>query len=369
MIFKYKDIFYHMVSCFGTPLKFSCSSIESLPSMKPLFPRDRFARFTISVIVCAFLLISISFFLLVASALPLVQLIHYVLENFLSALIAMAVVAAFFFLLWQCLGICFDSSTKLGKYSETTTSNIVKLVLFLQIIFFLSVFLCFFSFPTTRSRLPLHSERRKFDEPSTQVNRGSESTEAVKTAEEISQQSNPFSPLKIQEQHSMEGIVDFNTEIGVVDSSIVLERSEVFPVRVRSANSDDLSAIPADSLRKLRDLSIPIGHISLQRLFDTVVDFPDLQFRSGEVIRAQYPVIFEDLPISSGSSGEGDRAPAPSYDSRYKSPCWVTKRAPKGAGAMVGSELSAGQLVCLPYVYVLGQPKCGTSDLFERLRD
>jgi hypothetical protein len=106
----------------------------------------------------------------------------------------------------------------------------------------------------------------------------------------------------------------------------------------------------------------------LQRLFDIVVDFPDLQFRSGEVIRAQHPVIFEDLPISSGSSEGSDGAPSPSYDSRYKSPCWVTKRAPKGAGAMVGSELSAGQLVCLPYVYVLGQPKCGTSDLFERLR-
>ena len=42
-----------------------------------------------------------------------------------------------------------------------------------------------------------------------------------------------------------------------------------------------------------------------------------------------------------------------------------------------GPEVEAGleslygdkqALACLPYAYVLGQPKCGTSDLFERLK-
>ena len=34
---------------------------------------------------------------------------------------------------------------------------------------------------------------------------------------------------------------------------------------------------------------------------------------------------------------------------------------PEGDGNRVG-------LACLPYAYVLGQPKSGTSDLYERLR-
>lgn len=69
------------------------------------------------------------------------------------------------------------------------------------------------------------------------------------------------------------------------------------------------------------------------------VDFPDLKYRNPESIYNAHPLIFGNLPE------EG-------FSQDYKNPCWDHN----------------GELQCLPYAYVLGQPKSGTSDLYERLK-
>ena len=71
-------------------------------------------------------------------------------------------------------------------------------------------------------------------------------------------------------------------------------------------------------------------------------DFPDLRYYSKEDIQSRFPTIFLELP------GEG-------FDKKFKNPCWHD-----------GSRKS---FECLPYAYLLGQPKSGTSDLFERIHE
>jgi len=70
--------------------------------------------------------------------------------------------------------------------------------------------------------------------------------------------------------------------------------------------------------------------------------FNDLKIRDPSTIRAQLPHIFSPLPSSPSE-----------FSSGFKNPCWVGE----------GVE----DLECLPYVYLLGQPKSGTSDLWKRI--
>jgi hypothetical protein len=72
------------------------------------------------------------------------------------------------------------------------------------------------------------------------------------------------------------------------------------------------------------------------------VDFPDLKYRSSEEVRSQHYRIFSELPVDG-------------FLKDFKNPCW-------------GSRSHKSTFTCLPYAYILGQPKCGTSDLFERLK-
>ena len=65
----------------------------------------------------------------------------------------------------------------------------------------------------------------------------------------------------------------------------------------------------------------------------------DLKYRSREVITSQLRTIFSELP----QDGK--------FSSEYRNPCWDCNE----------------RLCCLPYVYILGQPKCGTTDLFIRI--
>lgn len=76
-------------------------------------------------------------------------------------------------------------------------------------------------------------------------------------------------------------------------------------------------------------------------------DFPDLLYYSKHEIQTRFPRIFQELPRSG-------------FDSKFKNPCWRRPEEEGGEGA--------GALACLPYAYVLGQPKSGTSDLFERMK-
>jgi hypothetical protein len=103
-------------------------------------------------------------------------------------------------------------------------------------------------------------------------------------------------------------------------------------------------------------------------------DFPDLKYRSTELIKKTLPQIFHDLPSH--------------FNSSFKNPCWF-RSSRRGGGDerkegegeeqrqnrpriplelfeadMLGME---GGLTCLPYLYILGQPKAGSSDLWSRL--
>ena len=82
------------------------------------------------------------------------------------------------------------------------------------------------------------------------------------------------------------------------------------------------------------------------------IKFPDLEYRTTQEIHVKMKNFFDELPEDG-------------YLTEYKNPCWIV---PDDQVESVNSKNSKN-LACLPYAYVLGQPKCGTSDLFERLKD
>ena len=82
-----------------------------------------------------------------------------------------------------------------------------------------------------------------------------------------------------------------------------------------------------------------------QNNFPPLVDFPDLRYRHPKEIRTKLKQLFMDLPPQG-------------FLKNYKNPCWYPP-------SLTDKYES---LVCLPYAYILGQPKCGTSDLYERLK-
>lgn len=106
----------------------------------------------------------------------------------------------------------------------------------------------------------------------------------------------------------------------------------------------------------------------------------DLAYRPPAEVHATLRQIFAELPAS--------------FLAGYKNPCWrddgaaskaldeheaaankhrrkaVRRKGRSAPAAEDAGKAGAGAdvLHCLPYAYVLGQPKCGTSDLFERLK-
>jgi hypothetical protein len=117
----------------------------------------------------------------------------------------------------------------------------------------------------------------------------------------------------------------------------------------------------------------------------STTNFPDLKFRSSQEVRGKLRLAFEEMP----SDG---------FDPSFLNPCWFHDRSPNydthsgegggrrglpgrppvprpGAGGAGGAAALRGQgqgqgdrpLSCLPFVYLLGMPKSGTSDLYERL--
>jgi hypothetical protein len=90
-------------------------------------------------------------------------------------------------------------------------------------------------------------------------------------------------------------------------------------------------------------------------------DFADLKYRAGEEVRYQLERVFAELPQ------EG-------FLNTFKNPCWkydmeMNENIPRTLEDLfTGEGEEETSLACLPYAYILGQPKCGTSDLFERLK-
>lgn len=80
----------------------------------------------------------------------------------------------------------------------------------------------------------------------------------------------------------------------------------------------------------------------ISRVFGELVEskHSDLRYRSSEQVRTHLSTIFSELPSPK------------EFLSEYKNPCWRSQ---------------TFGLSCIPYVYLLGQPKCGTSDLFVRI--
>lgn len=122
----------------------------------------------------------------------------------------------------------------------------------------------------------------------------------------------------------------------VADSVHQSYRGEVFPVTVSPS-----SLYPMNPLSRML-LNATFGDLP-------AVDFPDLQYYTKQHVQESYPTLFSELPAS--------------FDPRFKNPCWERK----SIDGVVSVE--DNRLVCLPYAYVLGQPKSGTSDLFERLKE
>jgi hypothetical protein len=101
-------------------------------------------------------------------------------------------------------------------------------------------------------------------------------------------------------------------------------------------------------------------------------DFPDLKRWSSDEVRARLSRVFAELP-------------ADGFLSEYRNPCWMgdvqsieevnkrnidrKKRQKRQKGKPVEEEEERAHpaLSCLPYAYILGQPKSGTTDLFQRL--
>lgn len=90
-------------------------------------------------------------------------------------------------------------------------------------------------------------------------------------------------------------------------------------------------------------------------------DFNELKYRDSNEVRSKLARIFNELP----SDG---------FLENFKNPCWKYQAAlnfkiPLALSDLLPEEEDRNMSVaCLPYAYILGQPKCGTSDLFERLK-
>lgn len=106
--------------------------------------------------------------------------------------------------------------------------------------------------------------------------------------------------------------------------------------------------------------SLPV----INKIFGNLVssDFPDLKYRTKEEVEHGLSKVFSELP-------------AEGYLPGYKNPCWKYEKAlnpnmPRGLADIFDAEGGDKELslACLPFAYILGQPKCGTSDLFERLK-
>ena len=121
--------------------------------------------------------------------------------------------------------------------------------------------------------------------------------------------------------------------------------SYMYPVAVQSVGS--LDYIPSQSRTLLNAL------FGEGRLF--AVDFPDLRYRPSEEVRSKHKLLFSELPQRG-------------FIPHIKNPCWQVADAAAAGHSNGGSSMVETKLACLPYAYVLGQPKSGTSDLYERMK-
>ena len=100
----------------------------------------------------------------------------------------------------------------------------------------------------------------------------------------------------------------------------------------------------------------------IKKAFGTLpnTSFPDLRYRSSEDVQQSLSGIFSSIPPSG-------------FSDKYVNPCWVGKDTNIGSiqrlklSKKTGDNPANESLHCLPYFFILGQPKCGTTDLYSRL--
>lgn len=124
----------------------------------------------------------------------------------------------------------------------------------------------------------------------------------------------------------------------------------------RIVNNND-NILPYDVYSRMDNttLNVFLRVFNLRKNFPPVVNFPDLQYHSPCEIKRKLKGLFDDLPSHNNNNNHYNND---GFLSGFKNPCWYKTDDYDGVQ----------NLICLPYAYILGQPKCGTSDLFERLK-
>ena len=138
---------------------------------------------------------------------------------------------------------------------------------------------------------------------------------------------------------------------------------------VNSINSHSSNRTYNLSVDEVKPYIPESSKLLIQKVFGEIgpSEFPDLKYRSSNEVKRKLQRVFNELP----SDG---------FDSSFKSPCWkhdpnLRSRYGPEPDADPREHLSAQQflledgqeLSCLPHIYILGQPKCGTTDLYARL--
>ena len=147
----------------------------------------------------------------------------------------------------------------------------------------------------------------------------------------------------------------------------VIEETVAFDKLIPDTKSDENKRNFGSN--EVRHLAVPMQTAtsfssteSIKRLFDGImlppVEFADLKFRSRDEVRDKLHRVFTELPEFGFKAG-------------YRNPCWNYNPKIYPYDKVTHTENVDGLqmgLACLPYAYILGQPKCGTSDLYERLK-
>ena len=316
------------------------------------------AVFTIGL--CMFLIISLGLLVIISTHIIESGLALHMLGKISRIILAAFLTMAFFLFVWRCLSLCIDSSLRaveVGRIRLDTIGGVLKLFLFLQIIFFVSVFCCLYAFPVTEShqggpaKFLKYMVRSEHDVPAV------DSSNVIRQDSSIENSSNLLQsvvPAQKEGHPQSESNIEASRNANIKKTELIaspallsaikmekLASTDLFPVRLRG-NSETNLAVPEDSRLRLTKMQVNFGatggDFALESLFNFHVDHPDLIYRSREEVRSQFPLLFEELPLPDDASLAATRGPE--FDSRFKNPCWISRRAPKGVGAPISSDLT-----------------------------
>lgn len=316
----------------------------------------------VTIGLCMFLVIALGLLAIIVTHIVDSGLAFHMIGKFSRIILAAVLTTAFFLFVWRCLSLCIDSSlqaVEVGRIRLDTVGGVLKLFLFLQIIFFVSVFCCLYAFPVTESQngpstflkqtIRLEYDTRSVDHPNI-----IKQDNNIESLPNLLQHSFPVQKQTTMEDPRAQRYHDNNKDAEPAVAPIFLPAvtmetlagTDLFPVRLRRATDSGDSipniAVPEDSRQRVMQVHVNLGatggDFSLENLFSFTVDHPDLQYRSRDEIRSQFPLLFEELPLSGVANLAVARGPE--YDKRFKNPCWVSRRAPRGAGAPINSDLT-----------------------------